>query len=501
MKILKQYIEVIEHFNVKEPEINAIIGGENTKQRQYYEGLRTDKWQNDDEASAVLYGVGSTATHPSFRVLKTELKRKMHFVMGGAMDYRQSDEMTEFQKAHYISIRQQAVLKILVGRVKTVAAFDLAQTLCESAMKFEFAEPIVAATTVLKRYYLATMPDAKKYAYYKQLNEKYAQVIQAERMANDFFMEIAATYVENRAPKPWLKPLIDGYIQQLSPYRDSVSSFTFIYHSGMVEIWSCLVVKDYEKCLMVCDAYIGRLEQKTFVYHSGLSGLYHKKVVCCIMLKKYGEALAAVEKATLLVQQHTHNWFVNCILQIQLSFYVQDYKQAIKKCLELRQSPDFIYQTKATIEEFKICEAYLQWLVAYNKIKVTKAERETLGQFRLTRLINELPILSKDKKGMNIPILMLQILWLLAEKRYDEFLDRLDALLKYKTRYLKEDENLRTNLMIKLLYQVPESGYDKRKVIRKTDTSFKRLVDAPSTTYEIEVFPYEVYWNLVLEML
>ena len=52
---------------------------------------------------------------------------------------------------------------------------------------------------------------------------------------------------------------------------------------------------------------------------------------------------------------------------------------------------------------------------------------------------------------MNIPFLMLQVLWLLSEKRYDEFLDRLDALSKYKTRYLKADENLRTNLIIKLL--------------------------------------------------
>jgi tetratricopeptide (TPR) repeat protein len=435
------------------------------------------------------------------RVLKTELKRKLHFIMGGAMDYRQPDKMTEFQQTYYIAIRQQAVLKILVGRTKTVAAFDLAQSLCELAMKYEFAEPIVTATATLKRYYLATMPDAKKYAYYKELNEKYTQVIQAERMANDFFMEIAATYVESRAPKPWLKALIEGYVQQLSPYKDSVNSFIFIYHSGMVGIWSCIVVNDYEKCLTLCDEYINRLTQKTFVYHSGLSGLYHRKVICCMMLKKYKEALATIEKAMTLVQPHAHNWFVNGLLQIQLSFHTQDYKQAVKKCIEVSQSPELTYQAKAVIEEFRICEAYLQWLVAYDKIKVTKTEKEAIGQFRLTRIINELPTFSKDKKGMNIPILMLQVLWFLAEKRYDEFLNRLDTLSKYKTRYLKEDENLRTNLIIKLLYQIPENGYDKRKVIRKTAGLYKSLVDADSTTYEIEVFPYNIFWNLVVDVL
>ena len=102
---------------------------------------------------------------------------------------------------------------------------------------------------------------------------------------------------------------------------------------------------------------------------------------------------------------------------------------------------------------------------------------------------------------MNIPILMLQVLWLLAEKRYDEFLNRLDALSKYKTRYLKEDENLRTNLMIKLLYQVPENGYDKRKILQKTEGIFKRLIDSQQSSYEIEVFPYSIYWDLLLELI
>jgi hypothetical protein len=501
MKILKQYIEVIDFFKVKEPEINAIIGGQNTKLRQYFDGITQDMWQTDDEAAAALYGAECDASHPSFRVLKTELKRKLHFIMGGAMDYRQHDEMTEFRQTFYIAVRQQAVLKILIARGKFFAALDLAHGLCDLAMKFEFSEPIVAATAMLKRHYLTRMPDAKKYAYYKELNERYTRIFQAERMANDFQIEIAATYIDSRAAKNWLKPIIDGYIQQLSIYKNVVDSAVFIYDAGMLEIWSCIVINDYERCLGLCDECINRLEKKHFRHDAILFGLVHRKVVCCIMLKKYVEAVTTVEKAMTLVQVNTHNWFVNNILYIQLSFHTKDYRQAIKKCLEVGQSPDFAYQTKSTTEEFKICEAYLQWMVSYNKIKVTKAEKEALGQFKITRIINELPTFSKDKKGMNIPILMLQVLWLLAEKRYDEFLERLDALSKYKTRYLKDTENLRTNLLIKLLYQIPENGYDKRKVLRKIDALLKRLVDAPKTSYEIEVFPYDIYWNLVVETL
>lgn len=501
MKILKQYIEVVDFFKVKKQEINTIIGEENTKVRQFFEGINADAWQSEDEAAAALYGETFTASHPSFRVLKTELKKRLHYLMGGVLDLKQADKLTEFQQAYYITTRQQVILKILTARGKNLAAFDLAQNMCDLGLKFDFTEPVIAASVFLKYHYLTREPDSKKYNYYKTTYENAIKSFQGERMANDFFLEIVGPFIENRATKTWLKPIIDGYIQQLKPYKEEVNTVFFIAHCGMLEIWAWTVVNDYEQCLLICDEYIGRLEQKAFRFDSGLLSILSRKVICCMMLKKYMLGIETIEKTYALVPPHTHNWFSNGIIQIQLAFHTQDYKQAIQKCVELVQSSSLGYQVSTVKEELKICEAYLQWLVAYDKIKVSKAEKEAIGQFRLTRIINELPTFSKDKKGMNIPILMLQVLWLLAEKRYDEFLDRLDALSKYKTRYLKEDENLRTNLIIKLLYQVPENGYDKRKIIRKADTLLKRLTDTQSATYEIEVFPYAIYWKWLLTVL
>jgi hypothetical protein len=501
MKILKQYIEVADYFLVKKQDINTFIGEDNTKIRQFYEGIGIHAWQDEDEAAAALYGDDCTAAHPSFRVLKSELKKRLLFLMGGVLDFKQLDKLTEFQQSYYITTRQQAVLKILNGRAKYLAVFDLAQSLCELAMKFEFAEPVVTAASMLKRHYLTKAPDAKKYAYYKDLQEKYTRILQAERMAEDFLGEVTGSFVENRTTKLWLKPIIDNYMEQLMPYQNDVNSFFFISYAGMLKIWSLIIVNDYTQALRVCDECIGRFEEKKFRFDSGMLEILHRKVICCIVLKKYSEGIEAIEKTNALMLPNSHNWFSNGILHIQLSFHTQDYKQAIQKCIELMASSGYKSQTKVVIEELKICEAYLQWLVAYNKIKVTKAEKEAIGQFRMTRIINELPSFSKDKKGMNIPILMLQVLYLLAEKRYDEFLDRLDALSKYKTRYLKEDENLRSNLIIKMLHQIPENGYDKRKILRKTEALLQRLKETQSAAYEIEVFPYPIYWDLLISTI
>ncbi len=501
MKILKQYVEVIDFFKVKKQDLNALIGDENTKTRQFFEGICNDKWQTEDDAAAELFGSAATSGHGSFRVLKTELKKRLHFLIGGAIDFKQPDKLTEFAQIVYITSRQQAILKILSGRGKMLAAFDLAHSLCELGKKYDLSEPVIASCLFLKRYYLTMETDSKKSDYYNKLYEDFVINLEAERLAENLFIEIVNPFIEDRSTKVWLKPTIEEHIQKLKIYEEKVNTVFFIHYSGLLNIWLWTVTNDYEQCLLVCDKYITRLREKNFKYDGALVSIIQRKAICCIMLKKYEQGLEAIEQMNNLLPPHTHNWYNNGILQIQFFIHTQAYKQALKKCIELVQSPSFDYQIITIKEELKIYEAYIQWLVAYGKIKVTKTEQEEIGKFRMTRIVNELPTFSKDKKGMNIPILMLQVLWLLAEKRYDEFLNRLDALSKYRTRYLKEDENLRTNLMIKLLHQVPENGYDKRKINQKTVKTLESLIKTQASSHEIEVFPYDIYWELLLEIL
>lgn len=64
------------------------------------------------------------------------------------------------------------------------------------------------------------------------------------------------------------------------------------------------------------------------------------------------------------------------------------------------------------------------------------------------RFLNDVPIFSKDKRGMNIPILIFHILYLILTKRYNDVIDRIVRIEKYTTRYLKKDDNYRSNCFI-----------------------------------------------------
>ena len=136
MKVLKQYVEVLDFFKIKKQELNTLIGEDSTKTRQFFEGIFKDKWQTEDEAAAELFGKDATSGHGSFRVLKTELKKRLHYLMGGVIDFKQPDKLAEFAQVYYITLRQQAILKMLSGRGKNLAAFDVAQgsKLCRSKL-------------------------------------------------------------------------------------------------------------------------------------------------------------------------------------------------------------------------------------------------------------------------------------------------------------------------------------------------------------------------------
>lgn len=123
----------------------------------------------------------------------------------------------------------------------------------------------------------------------------------------------------------------------------------------------------------------------------------------------------------------------------------------------------------------------------------------------MARFVNEMPLYSKDKRGMNIPILIFQILSLIYYKRYDDAIDRMEAIEKYCSRYLRRDDTFRSNCFIKMLLVIPAQGFHKSAVLRHAEKYHKMLLSMPidmaNQSHDVEIIPYEDLWEMVLESL
>lgn len=106
---------------------------------------------------------------------------------------------------------------------------------------------------------------------------------------------------------------------------------------------------------------------------------------------------------------------------------------------------------------------------------------------------------------MNIPVLIVQFLYDIVDKRYDAGIERVEAVQKYVSRYLRKDELFRSNCFLKMLVQIPEAGFHREAVVRKAERYLSQLAETPlaiaNQPHEIEIIPYEDLWQMILEIL
>lgn len=156
-------------------------------------------------------------------------------------------------------------------------------------------------------------------------------------------------------------------------------------------------------------------------------------------------------------------------------------------------------------EAWKVFEAYIQLLIVAGKITLPEKELKKTD-FKPSRFLNEIPGFSKDKRGMNIPILIVHAMFLLYLQRYDEAWDRMLALDKYAGRHLNEgDDAFRSFCFIKALLQIKNADFKKATAeiaaaewLQKMATKPVQYADAP---HEIEAIPYEHLWEMAMEAL
>jgi len=119
--------------------------------------------------------------------------------------------------------------------------------------------------------------------------------------------------------------------------------------------------------------------------------------------------------------------------------------------------------------------------------------------------LNQVPDYSRDKQGTNIPIILVQILFFLADKKYNKIIDRIESLNLYSYRHLKKDENFRSQCFIRMISEMVRADFRKTGTIFRTEKLFNKLQAVPIETYpnsaETEIIPYEDLWAMIVERL
>ena len=470
-----------------------------TKLMQFYHGIHSGKLKNDQDAFEFLYPEldNRNAYYKLKHVLNERLRNTLFFI-----DIKKN-KFSNIKKAYLECQKLIGHFNLLLVKGARTNALYIGGKALKMAEKYEFTQEVLYLARNLASNYASIYGDRKKY---QELSEKVLarqEVFLAETKAEMFYSDLVSLYVKDKSTKTYVYQIANNYLKQLQPYWGKVHTSNFLFSYNMLRTVKYMSINDYQACYQVTEEALTGIRNYRFFNTRAFGTLAFQYIACCIQLKKYQEGITIIRELQDMVDPGTFNWYKIKELHFTILLHSRNYPEAYKIYQEVKKQPNFEQLVANTRETWIIYGVWIHLLKATGKI--TTKNGQFPNGFRIQKFLNEVPTFARDKRGLNVPILISHIFLLLQQKKYDIILDRLDAIEKYKGRYLDQQHNLRSNVFIDMLLQVPKYHFRRKRVVQKTKNLNSRLqrvsLEIANQSHDLEIIPYEDAWDILLELL
>jgi len=498
---MEKLVELVNLVNKNKVKGIRIIDHRNTEDRLYrfYEQLTKNEFKSDDEAAKFFFS--SNASDYKYRRLKNRLKERLYNTLF-FIDVN-SPKFNDHQRAFYNCQKNLMTIRLLLARYGRNSAIELARKTLRYSEKYELSEITASLYETLRSHYATHTTDRLKYERAKKYCLKYTEIVEFEKLAERYYDDISIDIDERKASRDIIERKSKKYLKHLNDMSTKIRSYRFNLIRFFLALQQTRVTNDYHERIKVCDSALAFFAKKSFVSNQFLGAFEYNKLLSFIQLAQYDHARTAAKKCLSLFEMDTIRWFNTQEYLYILYTHLRKYESAYSVFREVTRSKYFKFQFQQKDEIWRIKEAFL--FLAYKLGKLQLSPNTALARFKVHKFLNEVPIFSSRKRSSNIPILIVQIIVLIVQKRYDELTHRIEAIEKYSSRYLRKDNNFRSNCFIKMLVQIPKHRFHQKAVIRNSKKYIAKLKSMPlqiaDQSFQVEVIPYEHLWDYVLESL
>ncbi|MEM1319140.1 MAG: hypothetical protein AAGG75_02725 [Bacteroidota bacterium] len=501
MDFILEVVRIINTHRVQRVEILGEHYGEKSKYSQLYQGIKEGKISSDKDAATLLYdGDVNNLNYKKFKFrFRQRLIDTLFFIDTNAPNF------TDIQSAYYNCYKNWAAIRILFGKSAKRSAVILAEKLLRQALKFEFTEIILNLSRVLRLHYATVIGSKRKFKVYDELLKSQLFILEAETKVEELYEDLLIEFVNSRATKGGFSEKAQQYIDELSPYLGKVNTFNFIFFSHTIMVLRYEIINDHNNVVEKCLEAISALQLKPFTLKGQFFPFLFKILSAYLKMGRYEEIPSIAQKCTQVIDEGTINWFKFHQVYFQYLLHIEEYEEALIVLEKITLHPRLKFQSQDTRENWKIFSAYMYFLSSLGLIADDKFSKKNKRMFRLGKFLNEVPAFTKDKRGFNISILIIQVLVFLCDKKYNAIFDRINALERYSTRYLRRNDTFRSNCFIKMLILIPKGHFNRMAVERHTENYSKQLKSMPlsqaNQSSEIEIIPYDRLWEYILRLL
>lgn len=479
------------------------LDGKENKMAQLYNNIINGNINSDEDALKILYK--NKGNIGKLNKLKSRLYQRLinslFFLDQSGSNYA---DVFEAAKNCY---KNFAAVKLLLGNRRRDVAIDLAKRTLKISKKYEFTDLNYLLTSILSTHYVSYTLDPISYAKYKKLKNYYFEALQAENDAEEIYGEFS--FELSKSSKGLTEEDLIKYgliLKDLREMQARVTTLNFNLRAYLFQANFYLENKEYHKIVEIASEGLKFFGDKGVQSKNVDYTLRTRAAIAHFMLKNYNKAESLYKENLEMTSPNTGNWYATYNFLFSLKIIQKKYQDAFDILTKIFNTKEF--ETIAhplLVQLWKIKEAYIHFLIEMGKVNPEESVGPTLRKFRFARFMNDTPTFSKDKRGVNISILIIQMVLLVQNKQYDMVIDKLDALNMYCHRYLRNDSSFRSNCFIKMLAKLPDADYHPIRWVRYVQKLRERLDEQPfELSYhnlDMEVIPFERLYDLVIEML
>ncbi len=470
-----------------------------SKLQQLFDLMANRQVTSYKEGAVILYGTHEKRA--AFKELAGRLEQKLiNYVLRNGIKHRKTDALLVGIRECLVSA---AVVRILIMGTARKASVLLAEKTIRRSIKYELTETTVYLARELHYYFSTLSLNPSKEKHYKQLLSKYSEILQKEIRAHECFCEIRReNLLSVGSLKKKLLAKTELYKKELEQYLNDEDKLSY---KMLVDIYNIIVMhyevkQDYNRIIITCESAIDYFrrrnpDRRTIYYQFDLY-----KIESYIQLQEYSKVNEIFNRYNYILIQGSVNWYVLRIYMLVNALHSKAYNRAVEILKELKETS---WNEELPVHLREIIHVYQAHMIFLSVSGRTRVKLK--GDFRLNKFLNEIPHYSKDKRGLNIAILIIQFLFLLQKRKYPQIIDKVDALKQYCYRYLRKDDTFRSHCFIRMLLQIPRADFNRIRTERYAEPYIKKLRSVPirvsEQSIEVEVIPYEDLWEMTVEML
>ena len=499
MDSLKEIINALGQFSPENIRLIVKIRQPPTQTTQLYEGIKKGEFDSDEAAAKAI--LNCSAKHQSYKNLKTKFRSRLINTIF-FINPKEFQINSEQNKISFGAYKQWTAAKILNNLGAKEAAVKLGKQVLKKAKKAGISHLVAEIAMFLRFYYGSIIGDRKQFEHYNELHHKHSEIMLWENKTQEYYTMLTLFYSEGKADPSIIYKDASSYYLEIKDALYQHKTYKLIFFGGFIKLVMYMNKGDYMGAINVCNEVLSLLDTNPLFPTLAKATFYTEQMVCCIQLRHFDKGEQLAKEAVKFLKPGLFNWFKYQELFFLLSMHTQKYQRAFEIVKETKGTKGFNTLDRKSKEIWTIYEMYTNYLILQNKIV---AEKGRGIKVRLGKFLNEVPAYSQEKRGLNIPILIIQVLVYIQKKQYDKAIDRIGALEKYCSRHLRKENDFRSNCFIKMILELSKSGFHPVAATRKADRLFQKLkvhpVDIPNQSHSIEIIPYEVLWEVAIGSL